>query len=395
MRINTTVSRTFATSLLCAGLSFGVAAQDKAPVKIGAVTSLSGVFSQQGEEVLRGIEFAVEQANADGGIDGRAVEIQVSDDESTPEAGRRVAEKLARDGYNLLIGPISSSISMTLSKSLDRWDALFFGTLSKADMLTGEACSPRMFRTNHSDSMDLAMMREWLPEVEEEKFGIIAADYTWGQDSAEFFEKTADQLGKSVEVSLFPPLGTTDFAPYIAQLNAADIDALWIALVGRDAIAFAQQAENYGLTDKRFIGHAFIFNYLVEATGDAMQGVWGNIGYGPEIDTELNNEFVSSWQEEFGRLPTENEGQAYNGMQVIFEGVRKSDSVEPEAIAEALEGATLETVYGPATMRAEDHQLVIPSFIGQVKEVDGSLRPVIEERFPVSIYDGANASCEL
>ncbi len=299
--------------------------------------------------------------------------------------------------YNLLIGPISSSISMTLSKSLDRWDALFFGTLSKADMLTGESCSPRMFRTNHSDSMDLAMMREWLPEVEEEKFGIIAADYTWGQDSAEFFEKTADQLGKSVEVALCPPLGTTDFAPYIAQLNAADIDApVGLPRSVEAAIAFAPAGRKLWLdpTSGSLVMPSSS-NHLVEATEDAMQGVWGNIGYGPEIDTELNNDFVSAWQEEFERLPTENEGQAYNGMQVIFEGVRKADSVEPEAIAEALEGATLETVYGPATMRAEDHQLVIPSFIGQVKAVDSALRPVIEERFPVSIYAGANPACEL
>lgn len=383
------------TTLLCGGIPIGASAQDKEPIRIGAVTSLSGVFSQQGEEALRGIEFAVQEANASGGIDGRQVEIKVSDDESTPEAGRRVAEKLARDGHNLLIGAISSSISLTLSKSLDRWDALFFGTLSKADMLTGESCSPRMFRTNHADHMDLAMMREWLPSIEGERFGIIAADYTWGQDSAEFFENAANELGKSVEVSLFPPLGTTDFANYIAQLNAAEIEALWVALVGRDAIAFAQQAENYGLTDKRFIGHAFIFNYLIEATDEAMAGVWGNIGYGPDIDNDRNQAFVESWQQEFGRLPTENEGQAYNGAQVIFEGVRLAESIDPEAIAEALEGATLDTVYGSAIMRAEDHQLIIPNYIGQVKAVDGKLRPVIEQVFSPSIYDEPDTACSL
>lgn len=392
---NSLMAKIFGTSILCACVSFSSVAQEREPIRIGAVTSLSGVFAQQGEEALRGIEFAVKEANANGGIDGRQVEIETGDDESTPEAGRRVAEKLARNGNNLLIGAISSSISMTLSKSLDRWDALYFVTLSKADLLTEESCSPRMFRTNHSDNMDLAMMREWLPNMEEEKFGIIAADYTWGQDSAAFFEKTINQLGKEVEVSVFPPLGTTDFSPYIAQLTSADIDALWIALVGRDAIAFAKQAESYGLTSKRFIGHAFIFNYLIEATGDAMEGVWGNIGYGPDIETTRNQNFVNAWKEEYGRLPTENEGQAYNGVQVIFEGIRLADSVEPEAIATALEGASLETVYGEAVMRAEDHQLIVPSYIGQVKEVDGKLRPVIEQSFSTDIYNGPSGACSL
>lgn len=382
-------------TMLCAVVPLSAIAEEKAPVKIGAVTSLSGVYSQQGEEVLRGIKFAVEEANAAGGVDGRQVDIEVSDDESTPEAGRRVAEKLARDGHDLLIGAISSSISMTISKSLKRWDALYFGTLSKADILTGKECSPRMFRTNHADNMDLAMMRQWLPSVEEKNFGVIAADYTWGQDSAAFFKQVAGEQGKSVAISLFPPLGTTDFAPYIAQLMAADIDGVWVALVGRDAIAFAQQAESYGLTSKRLIGHAFIFDYLIKATGDAMQGVWGNIGYGADIDTPQNHTFVAAWQQKFGRLPTENEGQAYNGMQVIFEGVRQAGSVEPEAVADALEGATFNTVYGPATMRAKDHQLVIPNYIGQVEKVDDVLHPVIKRRFAPSIYAGPAADCSL
>ena len=113
------------------------------------------------------------------------------------------------------------------------------------------------------------MMKEWLKTVDEKRFGIIAADYTWGHGSAEFFEKTAKELGKEVKVSLFAPLGTKDFAPYVAQLREADIDAIWVAMVGRDAISFVKQADAFGLNEsKRLVGHALIFNYLVDATGD-------------------------------------------------------------------------------------------------------------------------------
>ena len=70
------------------------------------MSSKSGVFAQQGEEVMRAVQFAIDEANAKGGVDGRKVEVQTGDDEGTPDAGRRVAEKLARDGHNLLIGAI-------------------------------------------------------------------------------------------------------------------------------------------------------------------------------------------------------------------------------------------------------------------------------------------------
>jgi len=154
----------------------GALAQKKEPVMVGLVSSKSGTFAQQGEEVLRAVQFAIDEANARGGVDGREVKVQVADDESTPEAGRRVAEKLSRDGYNLLIGPIASSISLALAQNLERWDAAYFTVASKSDKLTGDTCRPRSFRTNHSDAMDLAMIGEWAKEFKEKSFAVLAAD---------------------------------------------------------------------------------------------------------------------------------------------------------------------------------------------------------------------------
>ena len=65
----------------------------------------------------------MDEANAKGGVDGRKVILAEGDDESTPDAGRRVAEKLSREGHNLIIGPITSSISLAISQNLARWDA--------------------------------------------------------------------------------------------------------------------------------------------------------------------------------------------------------------------------------------------------------------------------------
>lgn len=369
---------------------------DKDPIRIGTVTSVSGVFSQQGEEVQRAVQFAVEQANKNGGIEGRAVELKIADDESTPEAGRRAAEKLARDGHNLLVAPIASSITLAVGQGLERWDAMQVVHLSKADRITGDSCKPRMFRSSHSDAMDLAMFDNWLKDVPEKKFAVVGADYVWGRDSAEHFQKSAAKQGKEVALSVFPPVGTKDFAPYIAQIKALEgVDGIWVALVGRDLIAFAKQAHEFGLTDKRIIGHAYIMNFVVNATGNATEGVWGNIGYSPDIDTPLNQVFVKEFTEKYGRTPTDNEGQAYNAVQAIFEGVKLADSTKPADVSKALRGATYETIYGPATMRADDNQLILPSFIGQVEVVDGKLRPVVKQAFGPEIVPAPTGSCKM
>ncbi|CAM5186276.1 Branched-chain amino acid transport system substrate-binding protein OS=Castellaniella defragrans OX=75697 GN=HNR28_002066 PE=3 SV=1 [Castellaniella defragrans] len=371
-------------------------AADKDPIRIGAVTSTSGVFAQQGEEVMRAIQFAVDEANAKGGIDGRKVLVKTGDDESTPKEGLQASEKLARDGYKFLIGPIASSITLAIGQNLNRWDAMLVATVSKSDKITGDSCKPRMFRTNHSDAMDVAMFDQWMKDIPQKNFAIIAADYAWGHDSAKTFTKAAEGQGKKVSLTLFPPLGTKDFAPYISQIKAnPQIDGLWVALVGSDLIAYAKQAQSFGLTSKTTLGHAMIMNFAVKATGDAMKGIEGNMEYGAEIDTPQNKAFVKAWEAKFHRVPTDNEGAAYNGMEAIFAGVKKADSVEPGKVAKALGGLTYDTIYGPATMRAQDHQLVIPDYIGQVKEADGVLRPIITHTFPASLVPAPSGECKL
>jgi len=380
---------------VCAVLPLPALAQDKPPIRIGLVSSQSGVFAQQGAEVIRGVQYAIEEANAKG-IDGRKIEVQVGDDESTPDAGRRVAEKMARDGYNLLIGAIPSSISLAIAQNLQRWDAAYFIVASKSDKLTGDSCKPRSFRTNHSDAMDLAMIKEWVPTFKEKKFAVLAADYVWGRDSGESFTRAVKSHGKDVVLALYPPMGTKDFSPYIAQLKASDAEAIWVAEVGRDAIAFAKQAQEFGLTPgKRLIGHALIMNFMIDGSGTALDNVQGNTSFTADIDTPKNKAFVAGWQAKFKRVPTDNEAQAYNGAQVIFAGVAKAGSVKPADVSKALRGATIDTIYGPVRMRPEDNQLVLPNYVARVKKVDGALRPVVEQRYEPSLVPAPSPDCKM
>ncbi|MDP2404970.1 MAG: ABC transporter substrate-binding protein [Hydrogenophaga sp.] len=391
----TKLQQVIAGALLLAALPMASLAQGKDPVRIGLVTSKSGAFSTMGADVANGIKFAVDEANARGGVDGRQVVLAEGDDESTPDAGRRVAEKLARDGHNLIIGPITSSISLVISQNLARWDAAFIGTISKSDKLTSDTCNPRFVRTNHSDAMDLAMIGEWLKGIEGNSFGILAADYVWGQDSAKAFEAAVTAQGKKVAVKLFAPLGTKDYAPYIQQLKAANVDAIWVADAS-GAIAFVKQATDFNLMPKTpIIGHALVSNFVINATGKAMTNVPGNVGFTPDIDTPQTKAFVNAFKAKYNRLPSDTEGQAYNGAMVLFQGVTLAKSVQPEAVTKALRGAQVDSLYGKVTVRAADNQMVIPNYVARVKMADGVLRPVIERSYPASITPAASPLCKM
>lgn len=385
-----------AVAAACAAWPLAALAQAKDPVKVGLVSSKSGVFAQQGEEVIRAVRFAIDEANAKGGVDGRKVEVQEADDEGTPDAGRRVAEKLARDGYNLLIGAIPSSISLALAPNLERWDAAYFVVASKSDKITGDTCKPRSFRTNHSDAMDIAMISEWAKGFKEKTYASLAADYVWGRDSSESFAKAVKAQGKEVKLQLYAPLGTKDFSPFIAQLKEAKVDAIWVAETGRDAIAFVKQAQEFGLIPQtKLVGHSLILNFMINATDKALEGTPGTTGYTPDIDNPRNKAFVAAWKAKFNRLPIDNEGQAYNGAQVMFEGVKKARSAKPADVSKALPGTTIDSIYGPVLMRAADNQLVLPNYVGRAKVADGLLRPVIEQTFPPGIAPAASPLCKM
>ena len=384
-----------AGAALATTLPLAALAQAKEPVKIALVTSKSGAFATMGADVATGIKFAVDEANAKGGVDGRKIVLAEGDDESTPDAGRRVAEKLARDGHNLIIGPITSSISLAISQNLARWDAAFIGTISKADKLTQDACSPRFVRTNHSDAMDLAMINEWAKTIPGTNFAIMAADYVWGQDSAKSFEAAVTGQGKKVGTKLFVPLGTKDYAPYIQQLKNAKADAIWVADVS-GAIAFTKQAADFGLIPQTpLIGHALLSNFIVNATGNALTNVPGNVGYTPDIDTPQSKAFAAAFKARHNRLPSDTEGQAYNGTMVLLQGVKLAGSTKPLDVTKALRGAEVETLYGKATVRPADNQLLIPNYIARVKVADGVLRPVIEQSYPATITPPASPLCKL
>jgi branched-chain amino acid transport system substrate-binding protein len=369
-----------------AGLAGAARAQARRePIRVGVPTSQTGAYAVLGEEVIRGVQFAVDEANAAGGIDGRQVEFRIGDEQSNPDAARRAAERLALGGHRLLIGAISSASGLAIAGQLERWNALYVSTVNKADRLTGEACGRRLFRANHSDAMDLLVVGPWLRGRPERKWGICAADYVWGRDSAAGFTRAAQETGKEVALSVFPPLGTRDYAPYISQLKAAGLQGVWVVLSGGDAINFAKQARQFGLSaELTIVGHAYIVPTTLRAAGEDVVGSYGVINYDASLDTPQNRRFVEAWRRRFNQDPGEYEAETYTGMRLIFEGVRKAESTEADKVARAMNGLEFESPFGMVRMRAEDHQLMMPNLMGRVVRDGGRVHRAIEMTVPAA-----------
>lgn len=364
---------------LALGASVMPAFADEGAVRIGVPTALTGAYGDLGNQVVRAVELAVEQVNAAGGIDGKMVEVKFLDTQAKAESARQQAEKLVDEGYDLLLGAIASGEALAIGPMLERWDALYLSTINKADPITGSECSPRMFRVNHPDASDAATVKPWLEAQAEGKWAVMGSDTAWGRNSGESFGASATALGKVVVSADYAGLGTNDFAPYIQKIVDSGAEALWVALAGRDAVNFAQQAGQFGLIDRiKIAGVSFASDNTVKTLGEPMKDVYGIINYSATLDTEANKAFVAAWGEKYpDSWPTNFEGETYIGMQMLFAAVDAADSTAPEDVAAALSGLEAETIVGPVRIRPEDHQAVRANYFGQVQEYEGTLRPVI------------------
>ncbi len=371
-------------------------AQSKDPLRIGVPTAMTGAYADLGNQVKRAVELAIEEANGAGGVDGRKVEARFLDTEAKADVARAQGEKLALGGFNLLIGTIASGEGLALGPQLGKWDALYLSTVNKGNAITGASCNARMFRANHPDNSDGAVVKPWLATRKETKWAAIGMDGAWGRDSVASFKSAA--AGKEVISESFSPLGTNDYAPYIQKIVESGAQGLWVALAGRDAINFATQAKQFGLFDKVFVaGTSFVTDSTVKAMGDISKGIWGIVNYSSTIDTPANKAFVASWQKKYpGSDPTNFEGETYIGMRILFDAVKKSGSVKPADVAKAMSGATFDTLYGPAVMRKDDNQLVLPNYFGQIQDVGGKLKPVATMTIPAEQATPApDGSCKM
>ncbi|MBP1848414.1 branched-chain amino acid transport system substrate-binding protein [Rhizobium petrolearium] len=379
-------------------IAAGASSAADATIKIGVATALTGAYGDLGQQVKRAVDFAVEEVNAKGGIDGRKVETQYQDTQAKADIARQQAEKLVNDGFTILTGSIASGEALGIAPMLERWDAVMMGTVPKADALTGAECSPRFFRANIPDYADAATVGTWLKEQSEKKWAIMGSDTAWGRNSGASFTKTASGLTRDIVAEGYAGLGTNDFAPYIQKILDSGAEGVWVALAGRDAINFAQQAKQFGLIDKlKVAGVSFVTDNTVKTLGDVSKGIYGIINYSSTLDTPANKAFVDAWAKKYpGTLPANFEGETYLGMQVLFAGIDKADSTSPEDIAEALEGIETDTIIGKISVRQADHQFVRGNFFGRIEDQDGTLRPVVATSVAADVaMPAADDACKL
>jgi ABC-type branched-subunit amino acid transport system substrate-binding protein len=368
-------------------------------IKIALVPATSGALAQLGTAAVQGWQLAADEANSKGGIGGRKVELIIKASDGSPPATLRAAqEAVTNDGARFISGVITSPENAALNAQLEQMNALSINTLGKDDALIGKNCASNAFHISHTPTMDINTLARVLPTMPGKKWAIQAMDYGTGHRAAATFEKAVKAAGKEVVVTQFAPLGTSDFGPYISKIQQSGADAVFAVEFGSDGINFVKQAAQFDLDQKvsTVLGMSMIDESTFPVLGEAVLGYYNNVAYHVDARNNLNRTFADRYTKKFGSAPFFVPADSYLGAQLLFAAIEKADSVDPTAVREALAGLTTDTIVGKVTVRADDHQLMRPGFVGQVVKEEAGMRfKIIAESSAEENIPPPNSDCKI
>jgi branched-chain amino acid transport system substrate-binding protein len=370
---------------------------NKDPLKVVLIPPSSGALAVFGTDAAKAWQFAADEVNAKGGVDGHKVVLIKSQTDGQPANTVRAARKaVTQDGVHFIGAVMTSPEHGALQAQLAGMNALSFNGLGKDDALTGTGCSPNAFRAVQSTSMDINAITATLSKLPARTWAIQAVDYATGHTAAANFKKAAEAAGKKVVLEQFAPLNTTEFGSFITKLKGAQADGLFAVEYGADGVAFVNQGAQFKLFDKykTVLGFNMVSEPLFKALGDKIVGFYNNLGYDVSSDAPMNKAFVDAWTAKEGGAPYYVEADNYMAAQVLFQAVAKAKSVDPAKVKAVMNGLSFDSIVGNVTM-GPDHQLVRPSYVGQVvKSGDALGWKVVAEADGSQTQPSPNADCK-
>ncbi len=359
---------------LAAAMALATAALPAAAdsVKIGAPLVLSGSTAMIGQTALQGLQMAVDDLNKTGGLLGRQVEIVKADDAGSPATANTVTRNMVlTDKVAAIFGASNSGTGAAEETIAGQYKipALFYG--GNDISLTTTNFNHYAFQLSPSTYMEPRAVAQYVAENHIARVFTITPDYNFGRSYVTNFIEGLRESGMTPEVvgQQYTPLGTTDFSSFISAALAAKPDFLFMGMFSGDLITFIRQAKGYEVFGKLRVGGPTATDIIETLKGDTPAGMilWGRAPFFA-MDPKLVGPFVARYHDAYQAWPSEWPILAYASVQIWAAGVKQAGGFDGTKVADALSGATVDTIRGPITLRACDHQADAPAYIGTVSD---------------------------
>src|SRR5690606_23534400 len=302
------------------------------PIRVGAVLASSGALERVGNQAKIGIDLAVAEINAAGGILGNKVEVLYQDNKTDPKTSvERTTQLIQRDKVIAVTGPITSSARDAMLPAHRRLKT----PLLYATNYEGGACDRYVFSFNTVPNQELEKLLPELVKRAGNTFYLFGADYVWPQKMFEQAEALIKGLGGRVVGKEFVPFGTREFTPIVRRIKDSGAKVVLKALPGADGITFIKQAEDFGLMKDVTVGFlGFAETYLGAFGPGKGQNMWVTVPFAASIDDPKVKDFVARVRKAAGNdVPISHYVMThYNAMKSIEAALRKTGKADRESL---------------------------------------------------------------
>ena len=377
---------------LAAALILGTSTALAQTVKIGFITSYSGLNGNLGPYMERAVRLYLKQHEKE--LGGVKVELLTRDDTGpNPDKARQLAQELVvRDKVNLLAGVIFTPNAMAMAPVATEAKVPFVIMNAGTAVITTR--SPYMVRTSFTLWQSSYPLGQWAAKKFKTAYSLVS-DFGPGHDSEEAFSKAFEEHGGKVVSKVRVPLQNPDWAAYMQRVKDAKPDCLMVFIpAGKTATAVMKNFSDLGL-DKagiKLIGPGDITtDEELPNMGDVALGVLTVHHYSAAATRPENKAFVEAWKKEYGANETPNfvAVGAYDGAALIVEAIKQQKGkLDADKTMEIFKHwKNPHSPRGPIAIDPETRDIIQPEYLREVKKVGGQLANVEIETLGTAVKD--------
>ncbi|WP_315700902.1 MULTISPECIES: ABC transporter substrate-binding protein [unclassified Bradyrhizobium] len=336
--------RSFILASFCSAvlLSGSACAQSGAPIKIADVAELSGGGATVGNNWKNGIDLAVEEINAKGGILGRKIEVSHADSQSNPGVARAQVQKALDAEPYVLLGPgYSGSVKVTAPLAAEAGITQIMG--GEAAELT-QAGNKFLFRTSFGQQSSMPKVAKYInDELKAKSVAVVWVNNDFGRGGRDVITKEFNRLGIKVVADLSTEAGQADFAADVSKIKAAAPDAVFIYVNEEESARILKEIKRQGVTAPLIGETTLVGQKVIELAGDAANGARGHVGLTTDAPVEAIKAFRDRFVKKYNYVPDHNGLKGYLAVYMIKATTEKMGKVDSKAFADTLHGLTIKT----------------------------------------------------
>ena len=367
-----------------AALGFSAPALAAEDIRVGSLLDTSGPFDAYGKPMDFAADLAIAEINADGGVNGRQVVKVGYDTQSDIALYGQFAQKLAREDHvDVVHGGILSASREAIRPVFRRRSIPYFYNV----LYEGGVCDRNFFCTGVTPAQQVEALIPRAAKQWGRRMHVLAADYNYGQITANWVAHYAREAGAEAVQTDFFPLDVSDFGAAIAKIQETDPDLIVSVLVGGAHLSFYRQWAAAGMKGKIPMASTTlgVGNEHVALTPEEGDGVLVAYNYAKSSPSPVNQAFLKQWAARGGdvKLIHEIAVSHYQGLHLWAAAARQAGGPEREGLLQVLEGGFgIEGPGGRVTMDPKTHHATLDIHIMEVRNQQMHILESLPQRPP-------------